>query len=288
METAKFYIFYISIALFVTIVVIKHLKNKDDKYRYRFVLILSTLTIVLHLIKPFFFPYNERVFPDILRKITFENICAVSALIYLPIILSKNKYAMDYITTIGLLGGFLAFMYPTEIILGDFDSMPITYKLGLFDFDTIRFYSVHYLIFLIPFILIYFKLHTFSLKRAIVLPISILVILIIIFVNEIILEKLGWLNELHQFYSRNIFYDKDIRNSSFVFGLPTTFKSVGVIVDVFVFKFLKEPNYFPVLWITIPAFVYGPLIYLGFSYFADSSKTKKELNSIFMKKEHRS
>ncbi|VEU80728.1 TMEM164 family acyltransferase [Haploplasma axanthum] len=296
METLKFYLLYVPLGVIATILLVKYLKNKTNEQRYRFLIYLSIAALLLHLIKPFFFPYNTEVYsengiliiskPSIYRKMTFENICAVSALVYLPLLLLKKKIPLDYIATIGLIGGFAAFMYPTEVILGMFDSMKVTYKLGLFSFDTMRFYIVHYLIFIIPFLLLYYKLHTFELKRAIFLPISILVMLTMVYVNELILDKFGWLDAVHEYAGRDIFLDSNIRNSSFVFGISDGFKKIGIIIDMLVPKFMKEPYYIPVLWITIPAFVYGPLLYFGFEYATDRKKAVLELKTLFKKSEN--
>ena len=273
MDILKFYLVYIPLAVIATILIIKYLNKKDSKQRYRFLIILATIVLIIHLTKPFFFPYNTKLFPNILRKITFENICAVSALIYLPVLLWKNKIALDYIAIIGMLGGFLAFLVPSEVILGRFDSMVVTDELeltkmfNLFNYDTIRFYVTHYLLFLIPFLLLYYDLHRFNIKRIFYFPISVITILLIIFLNELVLHKLGWLDEIYEYVGvsnyKEVFFDHNIRNSSFVFGIPDEFGKIGLIFTVIVPKFLKTP-YVPVAWIIIPAFVYGPLLYLGF------------------------
>lgn len=289
MEILKFYMLYVPLGIVSTILIIMMLKKKSHQEIYRFLIVLSIITIVLHLIKPFFFPYNSKdpslegiiSFPSILRKITFENVCAVSALVYLPILLTKNKIALDYISIIGLLGGFLAFMYPTEVILGQFDSVDVTYKLGLFSFDTIRFYLVHYLIFLVPFLLLFFKIHTFDLKRAWFLSLSILTMMGIVLLNEFIILKLGWLDGLSNslgITTKELFYSHNYRNSSFVFGIPDTLSKPGLLISLLVPPFMKN---IPVLWILVPALVYGPLIYLAFGAVVDKAATKEQLKILF-------
>lgn len=256
-----FYVVYIPLAIVVTIMLIKYLNNKNDESKYKILIFMAFLGLLSHLIKPLFFPYNTYPMPDILRKITFENICAVSALIYPFILLSRKKIALDYIITIGMIGGIAAFLYPTEVILGMFDSMPIDFKQGLFAFDSVRFFFVHYLIFIIPFLLLYYKLHSFDLKRIYYFPISIMSILTIIYLNELVIYKLGWLNDINAFFGKDIFLDNNVRNSSFVFGLPDGFKKIGIWIDILVPNGMK---YTPVIWILIPVLVYGPIIYYLF------------------------
>lgn len=293
MGIMKFYLLYVPLFVLSTVLIILYLKNKSNEQRYKFIIILSILTIVLHLIKPFFFPYNSKIpelagiisFPEILRKITFENVCAVSALIYLPVLLTKNKVALDYIVTIGLLGGFLAFMYPTEVILGQFDSVDVSYRLGLFSFDTIRFYTVHFLIFIIPFILLYFKMHELKLKRAPLLTLSVLIMMTLVLVNEFVLLKLGWLDGLSEklgLTTKELFYSHNYRNSSFVYGIADSLAKPGKIITVFVPNFMKN---IPVLWILIPATIYAPLIYTGFMFTSNKEQTKSEFKQLFNKKE---
>lgn len=272
----KFYLVYVPLAIIATLLIIKYLNKKDNEKKYKFILILSFLGLLSHLIKPFFFPYNTYDMPDILRKITFENICAVSALIYPIVLLTKNKVLTDYITTIGLIGGLAAFLYPTEVILGLFDSMEVSYEIGLFAFDSIRFFFVHYIIFIVPFLLLYYRMHKFELERIFYFPIIIMGILTIIYLNEIALERLGWLNEVHTYFGRNIFYDVNIRNSSFVFGLSDGFKKIGIWIDILVPSVWKGSTYKPVIWILIPVIIYGLIMYYTF-YKIQDIKLKKPL-----------
>lgn len=279
MEYLKFYLFYIPILTIISLVIIRFLNNKTNKERLRFIMILALIALVMHVIKPLFFPYNgigvegePDIFnkPAIFRKITIENVCAMSALLFLPSLIFRNKYVLDYMTIFGFLGGFLALLWPAEIIMGQFDSLPITYEMGLFSFDTIRFYVVHYLLFLISFLLLYYQIHELDSKRMFYLPITILGALTILFLNELVLYELGWLDDIEKYAlangligSEGLFYDRNIRNFSFVFGIPETFEDAAFMIRMLVPGFMRDP-YMPVIWITIPAFVYGPLIYLGF------------------------
>jgi|GEM_PF-1298932 len=302
MEFLKFYLFYIPLLTIVSLIIIRFLNNKTNKQRLKFIMILALIALLLHIIKPLFFPYNgvnvenePDLFnkPAIFRKITLENVCAMSAVLFLPTLIFRNKYVLDYMTIFGFLGGFLALLWPSEIIMGQFDSIAVTYEMGLFSFDTIRFYIVHYLLFLISFLLLFYKIHTFDSKRMFYLPIAVLCALTILFLNELVLYEIGWLNDVEQYASSNgllgdkgLFYDRNIRNFSFVFGIPETFEGAAFMIEMLVPSFMKDP-YMPVIWITIPAFVYAPLIYLGFktlfdyiSFPADNLVDEKELEYV--------
>lgn len=257
-EVGNFYYYvYFVLAMLITVGLILYLKNKDDKHKEKVITILLFSAFALHFAKLLFYPYNE-LFPDSIRKVSFENICAISTLIFPFLFLSKKKVFLDYMLVIGIASGIAAYLYPTEAIFDTFDSIYFGRK-GAFSFDVIRFYYAHLIIFLAPFLMGYFKLHVFSFKRVYVLALMILGTITLIFVNEWVLLQLGWIDS-------SSFYDVNIRNSSFVFGIPEHYKEVAVIFDVFVFDFLKthpstgEPFYWPVLWFVVPIFIWTPVL----------------------------
>jgi hypothetical protein len=254
-----FYILYFIVAILVTIGFVLFLKNKNDAFKEKVITILLFSAFFLHFLKLAFYPYNT-LFPESIRKITFENICAISTLVFPFFYLSKKKILLDYMIVIGIASGIAAYIYPTEALFDTFDSVYFGRK-SAFSFDVIRFYYAHLVIFLAPFLIGFFKLHVFSFKRVYFLALLILGTITLIFVNEWVLLQLNWIDP-------NTFYDVNIRNSSFVFGLPDHYKGVGIIFDIFVPHFLKihpvtkAPFYWPVIWFVIPIFVYTPVLSL--------------------------
>lgn len=299
MEIAKFYLFYIPLFVVLTVVIIKHLNNKEtNEERLTVLKWIAALGIVLHLIKPLFFPYNGQIdvlngnpnifkWPAILRKITIENVSAATTMFYLPVLMSKKKPLLDYMTIIGFIGGFLAIIYPAEVILQTFDSLDVVYTKNLFSFDTVRFYVVHYIPLIISFSLMYYRIHTLDLKRRHLFSLSVVGILAILFVNEWIIYQVGWLDDIEivmrdEYGVTNLFYERNYRNFSFVFGIPDSFKGIGLFIDILVPGFMKtfqgQDNYIPVIWIIGPAIIYGPLLYSAFYY------ASKNLNYFKVKK----
>ena len=257
-EVGNFYYYlYFVFAGLITIGCIYFLRKKNDKFKNRFIMGLLISAFVLHFAKLLFSPYND-LFPESIRKVTFENICAISTLVFPFLFLSKNKVLRDYMLVMGIASGLAAYLYPTEAIFDTFDSIYFGRK-GAFSFDVIRFYYAHLIIFLAPFLMGYFKLHVFSFKRIAYFSAMVVMTLALIFINEFILLLLGWINPY-------TFYDVNIRNSSFVFGIPDHYRNVAVIFDVFVFDFLKvhpitkEPFYWPVIWIIVPVFIWAPVL----------------------------
>lgn len=252
-----YYFLYFALGIIITIGMIFFLKNKDDNFKHKVITILLFSALALHFAKLLFSPYNQML-PQSIRKVSFENICAVSTLVFPFIYLSKNKVLLDYMLVMGIASGVAAFIYPTEAMLDTFDSIYFGMK-GAFSFDVIRFYLAHYIIFLVPFLLGYFELHVLKLKRLVYLPLTIMGTLALIFLNEYLLLQLGWID-------KNMFYDVNIRNSSLVFGIPDYYEGIGPLFDIFVFKFLKtnpvthEPFYWPVIWMTIPVIIWTPIV----------------------------
>lgn len=77
-EIGNFYYFlYFVFAFLITIGLILFLKNKDDRYKEKVITILLFSAFFLHFIKLLFYPYND-LYPDSIRKVTFENICFFS------------------------------------------------------------------------------------------------------------------------------------------------------------------------------------------------------------------
>jgi hypothetical protein len=257
-EVGNFYYYlYIAIAIFLTISLILFLRNKNDQVKNKVILFLLFSAFALHFLKLAFYPYNQ-MFPTIIKKITFENICAISTLIFPFIYLSKNKILKDYMLIMGIAAGIAAYAYPTEAIFDTFDSVYFGRKQA-FSFDVIRFYYAHFVIFAVPFLMGYFKIHVFSFKRILYFPMMVLLIFLVIFLNEVLLIQFGLIEQ-------STIYDIDVRNSSFVFGIPEHYKNAAVIFDIFVFDFLKTyPKdsaniYWPVIWFIVPAFIYGPIL----------------------------
>ncbi len=239
------------------------LRNKSKKFQYNFLLTLCFLNLALHFAKLFFEPYRSD-FPYSIRKVTFENICAISTLI-LPFVLlyKKNKVLNNYFFFISLAGGLGAIFYPTEA----FNKNPFT-------FDVLRFYYCHITLFLVPSLAGSLNLYRPNYKKAYQIPIMFLTIETLILVNEFILLKTGLISS-----SLTEFFSREVRNSSFVFGPLPSFDKVANILLIFVPKIFTQnifhiegldTFYFPVIWMIFPVFIYLPFVYelliLPFSY----------------------
>lgn len=255
----------------VTVILYFFFKDKSEKAKRNLVIFLLFFNLTLHFAKLLFPPYNSN-FPNSFRHITFENICAVSTLLFPWLFLTKHRIFKDYIFYIGLLGGVAALVFPTEAL-----------NKALFTFDVLRFYTTHLILLIGPLLMVIFKLHTLNYKKIYQAILMLLGVLVVIMLNEIMLSFFD-LSDITRLLHRNY------RNNSFVYGPTPEFDAFAETFFVpFVPKFLRtnyfdlpvDQFYFPVLWIIFPAFIYFTPIFLLFSLPFTSKDIKHDLQKLF-------
>ncbi len=248
------YFIPIFIAVILTTSFIFLFKNKDDTTKNRIIIILLFFNLTLHFVKLFFIPYRNN-FPQSLRTITFENICAVSTIIFPFIYLTKKKPLRDYMYYLGLLGGIAALIMPTEALNKD-----------LFTFDVIRFYITHTILMMAPILMVKYKQHTLNYRKVWQSVLIFFGVLTLIMINKLILSWIG-------LFDIKLFFSRHYRNNSFVFGPTKEFDAFSNNFFMpFVPKFLRtnyfnidvDQFFFPVLWLFFPVFIYFTPIFLLF------------------------
>jgi hypothetical protein len=266
-----YYFIYIVLGILATMLMVKFLKNKTTKFKYWFIFGMIIFNLMIHVLKIFIYPYTTVDY--VITKISFENVCAVSALLYPFLYFAKNKTLRDYMVLVGMASGIIAFIYPVDVMSLYFNGREFfTEARPAFMFENIRFYLSHLLIFMIPFLMMHFGFHTLSIKRAYRAPFMLVTILVIIFINELVFTLLGWI-------PKNEFFDPRYRNPSFIFGVRGDLGGLGVILGVFVpMAFRTNPwfigdAYLPVIWLVLPAMIYGGLIALTFMFIYDREET---------------
>jgi hypothetical protein len=274
--------YYIYIGFFLACLIgsMFFLKNKSEEFKKRFISSLLFFSLIVHFCKLLFPPYASD--PHAIRKITPENICALSTLVFPFIFLSQNKVLKDYMFYIGVLSGTLAIFYPLEAFGKD-----------ALSFDTIRFYVCHTIITVAPLLMVSTGLHKLDYHRIYKVPICFLLVFVIILVNEIILMEIGQvpLRSMDLFATGDDFY----RNFSMVFGVTENFEALEPILTFFTPEFLMripfgehagEKKYWPILWAVGPVFVYiGGLSFL-LSIYWEKDHMKADFNrlKIYIKK----
>lgn len=245
------YFLYLAAAIGLTVGLYFALRGRTDKTKFIVILSLCLFNFGLHFLKLAFEPYRSGL-PATIRKTTFENICAVSTLIFPWLFLSKKNTARDYMYYIGALSGLAALIIPTEA-LG---------KLS-YSFDTIRFYICHTLLLITGLLPVLLHLHKPDYRKIYRVPLCFLAVMCAILINEVILMSLGWVEGgLAELLSPSY------RNNSFIFGPTPDFAPYIKFFTALVPKFLTydyggQLRYVPILWIVIPLFVYMlPLCFL--------------------------
>lgn len=272
------YFSVIGIAVLITYLFNKFLKNKSEKFIYITIFIILIIGLITHFVKPFFPPYTTM--DHVWKKLTFENICAVSILTFPLIYLSKSDTLKDYMVIFGIISGIVSFIAPVVIL-----------EHKVFTFEFLRFYLVHFVIFLAPYLMAKNGVHKISILRVNRVPLVLLGVLFIIFINELVITALGWVpyEEL---------FDPSKRNPSIIYGLgslpeglPDFLAPLTVLLTVFTPNFLMNvsflPNgsYFPVLWMVGPVFVYGISLSVLVLLYFEPEETKAYFRSIMGSKE---
>lgn len=277
MEIQMFSIsYFVMIFIFLAFLIGSYLwlKNKSTRHQKIFIASLLFFSLALHFCKLFFPPYsNDKL---AFRKITPENICAVSTLVFPFVFFSKSKTLKDYMFYLGVLSGTLAIFLPIE-----------AFNKHIFTFDALRFYIVHIIITVAPFLMVATGLHKLDYHRVYKVPLVFIGVLCIILVNEIILMEIG----LVPMRKEDFFDHNSYRNFSMIFGVSPEFMHIekyltiltpSIFLKIPFGEFAGEPKYWPIIWLIIPAFVLiGSLSFLLSIYWekdhikSDLAKFKK-------------
>lgn len=268
-----YYFLYIFIALGVTILSVKFLKNKSDRFRHYFIFGLIIFNLAIHFLKILIFPYTLIDSVSIWTKVSFENICAVSVLIFPFLYFIKNKTLKDYMVMVGMASGILTFIFPLDAMSTMFNGYISIGVRSAFMLETIRFYTAHFILFLVPFLMMHFKMHELSIRRAYRQPFILLVVLLMIFLNELFVTAVGWV-------PKEELFNPSRRNPSYIFGSKSEFSGIGMIIGFLVPSIFMVTHpiygftfYIPVLWLVLPVIVYGGLIALIMCFIYDKDDT---------------
>ena len=169
------------------------MRNKSDKAKYYTIITLLIIGIFVHFSK-LLIPEYQNTMPDSIIEVTLSSPCAISALTFPFIYLSKNKTLKDYLVVFGVISGVATLLFPLDI-----------QGKSMFDIDVVRFYVAHLIILLTPLFTYIFKIHTLTkkwIKHTILL--FLLVLLIIVINNELfnilVLKQTGQLESLGQYF----------------------------------------------------------------------------------------
>ena len=241
------YFFWIAVLAGAGVGLYYLLRNKTEKTKKIVLFSILLFAVVLHFLKCFFPPYStdqNRLYRDIF----FINICAANICLFPVMFMSKSKIWKDYMFYLGVLGGGIAVFYPMEPLL---KSNPAGEVL-----DVIRFYIHHGILAIVPLLMVVFKLHTISYKRAWTVPGCLLAIMLFIMLNQIIQSEIGFVD-----LRGNDIFEIGYKNSSYIWGpdddigyfianfCPKIFKTLPVG------EFAGQVKYWPWVWLIVPAYL---------------------------------
>jgi len=244
-----YYILYIALALALVIGLYFFLRNKSKKTAQAVLFGILLSSFMLHFLK-LFADYYQVWMPYSIRTVTPENFCAVNVLIFPWLFLSKKAILKDYMFYMGMMSGIGAMIIPIDVI-----------GYTPFEFETIRFYLAHILLWVVPLLMVLLKLHTLDYRRILKVPFMLFFFQGIILVNEVILAGIG-------FVRMENFFSYEIRNAAFIFGPMPSLDFLGVFFTALspeVFRTIPiganagAVFYWPIVWLIIPVFIYFSL-----------------------------
>lgn len=262
-------IFLLVVSLFCMWYILKGLEKEKIK---KVLIILAFANFALHFLKILIPPYSSILFdkpntwPYSIANLTFENICAVNT-IFLPFaLISKKQWFRDGVLCLSCIGGLLAILLPIDMI-----TYTSTYIL-----EIIRYYLCHYFLFIIPFLILVFKVYRLDFNSFWKVPLYFILVEFIILLNNYLLMEIGVLR------FREEFLEFEWKNSAMIYGpyidgvdpihiafldavVPSFMKTVPEGFPAYN-EFAGQIKYWPVLWMIGPLLVYVyPISFVLFS-----------------------
>lgn len=242
------YFFFLALSIASVVGLYFLLRRRSEKTKKIVLFSILIFALALHFLKILFPPYQNNI-ELYVREVWFTNICGANLLLFPFIFFSKSKSAKDYMFYLGLLGGFIAVLYPTEVIE---KASQATEQL-----DIIRFYIHHTILWGVPLLMVLFKLHTLSYRRVLLCPVWLLGIMLFIIVNQVLQSELGFTNlrgdDIFSIAYRNPSKiwgpGKDAIGKFLTFFCPEVFTKIPFGAHA------GETKYWPWFWLIVPAFV---------------------------------
>ena len=265
-----FYFLYVAFALGLLFALYFALRNRSKRTSETVLLCFFLGNFGLHFLKLLSDHYRQWM-PYAIRTITPENVCAVSVLLFPWFFLSKKMILKDYLFYMGIISGLGATLIPVDAI-----------GLRPFEFEVIRFYISHILLWVLPLLMVMLKVHTLDYRRIPKIPFVGYAVLCIILVNEVILTGTG-------FVRPEFLFRADIRNSALIFGpLPEvaflgalfTPLTPGLFLTMPLGPNAGAPFYWPILWLVVPFFIYFCTVAFLFALPSEYKRIRRDLAAL--------
>lgn len=265
------YIFFILLAVGITIGLYFLLRHRSMKTKKIFIASVLFFNLALHYLRFLFPPFAGNT-SLIMESGWFINICAVSVLTFPFLFLSKSDTAKDWMFYIGVISGFLSLVYPTEA-LGD----------SVATFDVWRFYLCHMIIIIVPLLTILLKVHQLNYHNVWKMPFCMMAVLLFIICNQVLQSELG----IIAMRGDNILEEGcGYRNTSLIWG-PTdsvsalfTWLTPEFMQTVPAGEFAGEPKYWPFFYLLPGCFFYFWILPFLLSLIWERKHVKEDFNAL--------
>ncbi|MBP5091837.1 MAG: hypothetical protein J6328_04705 [Bacilli bacterium] len=241
-------------------------KRFGKRFAHRFILVMVWTNFAFHFLKQLN-PAYMRAWPEAWMRSTPENLCAFLVMAAPFIYLWGNKYFKDYLVFFGFWSGVAAIMIPT----GPMEvGLNIQTSEGLL--EVLRYYFCHIPLSVTAVLMVAFDLHKLDYRRLWAMPLMIMSVFLIIFLDLLLFVSLG-LQKADPFW---MMFDRNFYNPSMAMG-PTRPMDpiVGWTYPVLAFPFrFHLPNgelaFIPALWPVFYLYLIGVpfalLCYLPFEH----------------------
>ena len=149
-----------------------------------YIIILTTLVtcLVLHFLRVFM-PNEKETFRTAISFVAPATVCAISAIIFPFVFMSKSKFWKDYMFFVGPVTALMAMVVP----IAQYDTKAMA-------FDTFRFFITHAIIAMMPIAMVICGHHKIKWNAFWVAPVGLLIVGCVIITNDIILISTGVLD----------------------------------------------------------------------------------------------
>ena len=227
-------------------------KRFGKRFAHRFILVMVWTNFAFHFLKQLN-PAYIKAWPNALMRSSPENLCAFLVMAAPFIYLWGNQYFKDYLVFFGFWSGVAAILIPTVPMEVGTDIQTVE---GLL--EVVRYYFCHIPLSVTAVLMVAFELHKLDYRRLWAMPLMIMSVFLIIFLDLMLFTALGVQKAKH-FWE---LFDRNFYNPSMAMG-PTRAvdKALGWSYPVMSPFQYNLPNgeraFIPVIWPIFYLYLWG-------------------------------